>query len=145
MKTLHLGILGCSMALVACLVAHAKDVRAWQETIAIPTYRMGPEDINPRFYDLEGKNYYPYTEQEHLTTVKEDKVYKALYLENEYIKLVCLPELGGKIYSVLDKTTGEEMFYRNHVIKPGLIAMRGAWISGGIEWNAGPTGHGVAS
>lgn len=146
MKTLWWGILGCGMVVVAASVtANARDVRAWEDTITIPTYRMGPEDVNPRFYDLEGKLYYPYTEQEHLTTIKEDKVHKALYLENEYIKLICLPELGGKIYSVLDKTTGKEMFYRNHVIKPGLIAMRGAWISGGIEWNAGPTGHGVAS
>lgn len=130
---------------VSTLAAGGKDVSAWEDTITIPTYRMGPEDINPRFFDLEGAIYYPYTEQEHLTTIKEDKDYKALYLENEYLKLVCLPELGGKIYSVLDKTTGKEMFYKNHVIKPGLIAMRGAWISGGIEWNAGPTGHGVTS
>jgi tetratricopeptide (TPR) repeat protein len=138
----------CSVLLavtIGLVAAEARDVRAWEDTITIPTYRLGPEDVNPRFYELEGAIYYPYTAQDHLTTIKEDKTYKALYLENEYLKLICLPDLGGKIYSVLDKTTNEEMFYRNHVIKPGLIAMRGAWISGGIEWNAGPTGHGVAS
>lgn len=144
-------IRGMRVAIVTCVAccswihASARVVRAWEDTITIPTYRMGPEDVNPRFFDYEGKIYYPYTEQEHLTTIKEDVTYKALYLENEFLKLVCLPELGGKIYSVLDKTTGEEMFYKNGVIKPGLIAMRGAWISGGIEWNAGPTGHGVTS
>lgn len=137
-----------TVALFVCspsVGAAGRDVRAWEDTITIPTYRLGPEDVNPRFYDLEGAIYYPYTEQEHLTTIKEDTDHKALYLENEYIKLVCLPDLGGKIYSVLDKTTGKEMFYRNRVIKPGLIAMRGAWIAGGVEWNAGPTGHGVTS
>lgn len=128
------------------------EVRAWEGTITIPTYPW-EEDVNPKFWALEGSARlsttvkgaitYPYTMQDHLSRTKVDRQYKALYIENEYVKVTCLPELGGRIHSVLDKTEGKEMFHRNDVIKPGMIAMRGAWISGGIEWNFGPHGHTV--
>ena len=71
------------------------------------------------------------------------RVYRTVVLENEYLRVTFLPELGGKIYDVLDKTTGQPMFYVNHVVKPGLIAQCGAWTSGGVEWNTGPQGHTV--
>ena len=120
---------------------------AWQGEITIPTY-VWEQDVNPKFWALEppgtpGVIVYPYTMQDHLSREKVNRTYKALFIENEYLKVTCLPELGGRIHSVLDKTTNEEMFYLNHVIKPSMIAMRGAWISGGIEWNAGPQGHTV--
>jgi len=92
---------------------------------------------------VKGAITYPYTMQDHLSRAKVDRRYKALFLENEYLKVTCLPELGGRIHSVLDKTEGKEMFHLSTVIKPGMIAMRGAWISGGIEWNFGPHGHTV--
>ena len=72
-----------------------------------------------------------------------DRTYKALCLENEYLKVICLPELGGRLHSVYDKTQKAEVFHRNNVIKPGMIAMRGAFISGGVEWNPGPQVHTV--
>jgi tetratricopeptide (TPR) repeat protein len=118
-------------------------VKAWEGTVTIPTYPWQPDDVNPRFAELDGSIIYPYTMQDSLSTKKVDRTYKALFLENEYLKVTCLPELGGRIHSVFDKTRNEEMFHLNHVIKPGLIAMRGAWISGGIEWNSGPHGHTV--
>jgi tetratricopeptide (TPR) repeat protein len=128
------------------LAAEAKEpVRAWFEDVVIPTYISYPDDINPRFYELENVLIYPYTMQDNLSTVKEERTYRAAFLENEYLRVMCLPEIGGRIQSVYDKRRGEEMFYRNQVIKPGLIALRGAWISGGIEWNRGPTGHTVTS
>lgn len=117
-------------------------VQAWSGELTLPTYPWF-DDVNPVFAELDGGIYYPYTRQDHLATKKADRTYKALFLENEYLKVTCLPELGGRIYSVLDKTTGEEMFHVNQEIKPALIAMRGAWISGGIEWNSGPHGHTV--
>jgi len=127
-------------------------VRAWEGTMTIPTYGW-TEDVNPKFWALEsevkfsttvkGSIVYPYTMQDHLYRTKENRTYKALFLENEYLKVTCLPELGGRLHSVLDKTEGKEMFHFNKVIKPGMIAMRGAWISGGVEWNAGPQGHTV--
>lgn len=126
--------------------------RAWEGTITIPTYGWS-EDVNPKFWALEGKVkfsttvkgsiIYPYTMQDHLYRTKADRTYKALFLENEYLKVTCLPELGGRLHSVFDKTEGEEVFHLNDVIKPGMIAMRGAFISGGVEWNAGPQVHTV--
>ncbi|MCP4613481.1 MAG: DUF5107 domain-containing protein [Planctomycetes bacterium] len=126
--------------------------RAWEGTITIPTYGWS-EDINPKFWALEGKVkfsttvkgsvIYPYTMQDHLFRTKADRTYKALFLENEYLKITCLPELGGRLHSVFDKTQGKEMFHLNNVIKPSMIAMRGAFISGGVEWNAGPQVHTV--
>jgi tetratricopeptide (TPR) repeat protein len=126
--------------------------KAWEGTLTIPTYPW-QEDINPKFWALEGTArgattlkgaiIYPYTMQDHLSRTVVDRTYKALFIENEYLKVTCLPELGGRLHSVLDKTTGEEMFHKNAVIKPGMIAMRGAWISGGVEWNSGPQGHTV--
>jgi tetratricopeptide (TPR) repeat protein len=127
-------------------------VRAWEDAVTIPTYGWA-EDVNPKLWALEGEVkfsttvkgsiVYPYTMQDHLSRTKEERTYKALFLENEYLKVTCLPELGGRLHSVLDKTEGKEMFHYNSVIKPGMIAMRGAWISGGVEWNAGPQGHTV--
>jgi tetratricopeptide (TPR) repeat protein len=124
-------------------------VKAWEDKITIPTYTW-ENDINPKFWALElgtkmaakgDPIVYPYVMQDNLSRDKVDRTYKALFIENEYLKVTCLPELGGRIHSVLDKTTGKEMFHKNNVIKPGMIAMRGAWIAGGIEWNTGPHGH----
>lgn len=66
---------------------------------------------------------------------KQDKEYEVVVLENEYLKIEILPEIGGRIYSALDKTTGYDFFYKQHVIKPALIGMLGSWISGGVEFN----------
>lgn len=128
------------------------NVRAWEGTLTIPTYGWA-EDVNPKLWAIEsevkfsttvkGSIVYPYTMQDDLSRTKADRTYKALFLENEYLKVTCLPELGGRLHSVFDKTEGVEMFHLNDVIKPGMIAMRGAWIGGGVEWNAGPHGHTV--
>ena len=68
-------------------------------------------------------------------THKEDREYTLVTLENEYVKIEILPEIGGRIYSALDKTTGYDYFYKQHVIKPALIGVLGSWISGGVEFN----------
>ena len=121
------------------------SVRVWEGTVVIPTYTMGADDLNPHFRETSGSIIYPYTMQDRFGTRREDRTYRALFLENEHLRVMCLPEIGGRIQSVYDKTTGQEMFYRNHVIRPGHIALRGAWVSGGIEWNRGPAGHTVTS
>jgi tetratricopeptide (TPR) repeat protein len=129
------------------------ETRAWEGTIRLPTCAW-EEDVNPQFWALEtgaassrtaGPIVYPYVMQDHLSRVKADHTYKALFLENEFLKVTCLPELGGRLHSVLDKSTGNEMFHLNRTVKPGMIAMRGAWISGGVEWNSGPHGHTVTA
>lgn len=120
----------------------AAPVKTWEGALTLPTYAWY-DDVHPVFQQLHGSIYYPYTRQDHIAKSSADRTYRALFLENEFLKVTCIPELGGRIYSVLDKTTNEEMFHCNREVKPALIAMRGAWISGGVEWNAGPQGHTV--
>jgi tetratricopeptide (TPR) repeat protein len=128
------------------------QVKVWEGIITIPTYGW-EDDVNPKFWSMEAgakgsttvraSIIYPYTMQDHLSRKLENVTYKAFFLENEYIKITCLPELGGRLHSVLDKTTNKEVFHMNSVIKPSMIAMRGGFISGGVEWNAGPQVHTV--
>lgn len=116
------------------------SVTICEKELVIPTYKIGKPDPNPRFY--EGRAYqgaqgrvYPYPMMDRLTDKCEDKAYNAVYLENEYVKICVLPEIGGRVFEAVDKTNGFDFLYRQHVIKPALIGMLGAWISGGIEWN----------
>jgi tetratricopeptide (TPR) repeat protein len=116
------------------------QVKVWEESVTIPTYLIGPADPNPQFYfggASQGAQHriYPYPVYDNLTTEKADKAYKMVYLENEYVKIGILPELGGKIFEAVDKTNGYDFIYHQHVIKPALISLLGAWISGGIEWD----------
>ncbi|NKB90314.1 MAG: DUF5107 domain-containing protein [Acidobacteria bacterium] len=131
--------------LVAQETERLPAVRVWEDDVVIPTYALGADDINPHFRETSDSIIYPYTKQDAFTSERVDRTYRAIFLENEYLRVMCLPEIGGRIQSVFDKTTGEEMFYRNRVIRPGHIALRGAWVSGGIEWNRGPDGHTVTS
>ena len=121
-------------------VSKESFAKIWEEKIVLPTYLIGKDGPNPRFYN--GRAYqgaqgqvYPYPIQERLTDNRQDKTYHAVYLENEYIKISLLPEIGGRLFSALDKTNNYDFIYRQHVIKPALIGMLGAWITGGIEWN----------
>ena len=114
-------------------------VKIWEEPLTLPTYRLDAPDLNPMFYTHESyqgaeKRIYPYPIQDKVTDIREQKTYKALCLENDYIRLLVLPEIGGRLFSAVDKTNNYEIFYHQHVIKPALIGMLGAWISGGIEW-----------
>ena len=141
----------CFAAIVLLSLASAANVlqaqqerntgaRIWEEDITLPTYLVGEGGKNPRFYF--GRAYqgaqgrvYPYRMQERLTEKRVDKTYRALVLENEYVRTSILPEFGGRIYTALDKANNYDFIYRQTVIKPALIGMLGAWISGGIEWN----------
>ncbi len=106
----------------------------------IPTYLTGPPDPNPMFFFGQGSQgaegrIYPYALYDNLTNKKSDKTYKVVYIENEYLKIGILPEIGGRLFSAVDKTNNYSFIYTQHVIKPALIGLTGAWISGGIEWN----------
>lgn len=85
--------------------------------------------------------FYPYFRFDGFAAKGIDKPWKVVTLENEYIKLTLFPEIGGKIWGAVDKTTGKEFIYNNHVVKFRDIAMRGPWTSGGIEFNFGIIGH----
>jgi hypothetical protein len=116
------------------------SVKAWQEDVIIPTYEIGKPEKNPIF--LEKRVYqgssgvvYPYPVVEKIEDEKQDKIYKAVYLENEYIKVMILPELGGRVQMAYDKIKKRHFIYYNQVIKPALVGLTGPWISGGIEFN----------
>ena len=116
------------------------EVKVYLDELTIPTYRIGPPNPNPVILGYRGFKPYPYIIRDELTEIREDVAYKALILENEYLKVTVLPELGGRLYSAFDKRNSREFFYRNHVIKPQLVGLTGAWFAGGIEWNF-PRGH----
>ncbi len=116
------------------------SVRIFEAELVLPTYEVDRPDPNPRFY--QGRAYqgaqgrvYPYPMLDQLTDNRVEKAYRAVYLENAYIRVCVLPEIGGRVFEAVDKTNGYDFLYRQHVIKPALIGMLGAWISGGIEWN----------
>lgn len=115
-------------------------VKIWEEQVMIPTYEIGEADKNPIFLDKRvyqgstGK-IYPYPTVESISDEKVDKAYRAVFLENEYLRVMILPELGGRIQRAYDKTNGYDFVYYNHVIKPALVGLTGPWISGGIEFN----------
>ena len=116
------------------------EVKVWEEKVSIPTYEMGAAEKNPFFLDkrvYQGSSgkVYPYPTVEKIRDVKADKEYQAVWLENEYLKVMVLPELGGRIQRAYDKTNGYDFVYYNHVIKPALVGLCGPWISGGIEFN----------
>ena len=114
--------------------------KVWRENIVIPTYEVGQEEKNPIF--LEKRVYqgssgvvYPYPVIESIANERTDHEYKAVWLENEYIKVMILPELGGRVQMAYDKVKQRHFVYYNHVVKPALVGLAGPWISGGIEFN----------
>lgn len=115
-------------------------VKIWEESCTIPTYPVCPPEKSPLFiekraYQGSTGKVYPLPVTEKICDVKKDVEYKAVYLENEYLKIMVLPELGGRIQRAYDKTNGYDFVYYNHVIKPALVGLTGPWISGGIEFN----------
>jgi tetratricopeptide (TPR) repeat protein len=110
------------------------------EDVIIPTYGVDKPTRNPMFLDkrvYQGSSgaVYPHSIIERVFDEKCDKSYKAIYLENRYLKIMLLPELGGRVQMALDKTNGYHFIYYNEVIKPALVGLTGPWISGGIEFN----------
>jgi tetratricopeptide (TPR) repeat protein len=117
-----------------------KVVRAWEEVVTIPTYPEQAPDKNPMFlekrvYQGSSGKVYPNPFTDRVSNEKSDKAYKAVFLENQYIHLMILPEIGGRIHVGQDKTNGYDFVYRQHVIKPALVGLLGPWISGGVEFN----------
>ena len=116
------------------------EVKVWEETVIIPTYGIGIPEKNPvflekRIYQGSSGSVYPYPVIEKILDEKTDKAWKAVFLENRYLKIMILPELGGRIQMAYDKTKQRHFIYYNSVIKPALVGLTGPWISGGIEFN----------
>ncbi|MBO5620216.1 MAG: DUF5107 domain-containing protein, partial [Butyrivibrio sp.] len=115
-------------------------VKIWEEQVKIPTYEVGEADINPMFlekrvYQGSSGKIYPYPATNKISRQKQDKIWNVVFLENKYLKVMVMPELGGRIQRAYDKTNGYDFVYYNHVIKPALVGLTGPWISGGIEFN----------
>ncbi|HEY8560345.1 MAG TPA: DUF5107 domain-containing protein [Pyrinomonadaceae bacterium] len=121
----------------------AKEPRVWEEPLSIPTYELGAPNPYPALLDWDRRKWrpvYPYPMLDAIGTRKVDKNYRAVYLENEFLRVTVLPELGGHLYAIYDKTAARDVLYTNHVVKYAMVGIRGAWVSGGIEWNF-PDGH----
>ena len=117
----------------------------FEETMEIPTYAVGQPDKNPLF--LENRVYqgssgkvYPFPVIDKIYDQKVKKSYRAVILENEYLKITFLPELGGRVYRAVDKTNGYDFVYCNEVIKPALVGLLTAVhmlrASGLLDWLA---------
>ena len=137
-KTVFLTLIGSCLLLN--VQAQQKEVQVWEEGLEIPTYLINAPETAPIFecdwsYQRARRSVYPYPLNDNMTRNKQTVTYKALYLENEYVKLCVLPEIGGRLFYAIDKTNGYDIFYHQTVIKPANVGMNGAWISGGVEWN----------
>lgn len=114
--------------------------KIWEEECIIPTYLTAPPEKSPLFiekraYQGSTGKVYPLPVTEKILDCKKDVSYRAVFLENEYLKVMVLPQLGGRIQRAYDKTNRYDFVYYNHVIKPALVGLTGPWISGGIEFN----------
>jgi tetratricopeptide (TPR) repeat protein len=118
-----------------------KIVKAYHEPRIIPTYGLGKPEINPLFFEkrvYQGSSgkVYPVPFIDKVFDEKKDQSYDAAVLENNFVRLVMLPEIGGRIFEAQDKTNnGYDFFYKQEVIKPALVGLAGPWISGGVEFN----------
>ena len=130
------------LAVLLCGSAGARngEVKMREGTITLPAYRVNAPEKAPLFerdfaYQRAKRGVYPYAMNDNPTDEKIDTTYRALFLENDYLEVCVLPDIGGRLFYATDKTNGYEIFYRQHVIKPANVGMLGAWISGGVEWN----------
>ncbi len=117
-----------------------QPVAAWAQPVNIDTYEVDPPDIYPayldrRVYQGSSGRVYPLPFYERVQDHKRPRSWQAIHLENRYVRLMILPELGGRIHFGLDKTREYDFFYRNNVIKPALVGVTGPWLSGGVEFN----------
>ena len=140
MRSLRLFLVSVFLLASASLVWAQAPVSIREAPLVLPTYEIGPPDLEPMFYagrDYQGAQgaIYPYGLYDNLLDVRDNKTYQADFLENKYVKICVLPELGGRILSATDKTDSYDYVYRQTEIRPALIGMLGAWISGGVEWN----------
>lgn len=117
------------------------QVQVWEGVLDLPAYEEGAPDPNPPFDQFaSGRFNYPYTLRNEITNLRREHHWRAIYLENEYLKCSVLPDLGGHVYTCIDKISGQPMFYANPSIKEARIGYRGAWAAFGIEFNF-PVSH----
>ena len=117
------------------------EVKVWEGRLSLPTYEEGAPDPNPAFDQFASNRFnYPYTLRDTLTSRRTNHDWRAIYIENEYLKCSVLPDIGGHLYTCIDKISGQSMFYANPSIKKAAVGYRGAWAAFGIEFNF-PVSH----
>ncbi len=117
-------------------VSNAQNAEISEELIEFKTYPFSDPNPVPEINRM-----YPYFYFNGYTNNAVQQKWKMVVLENEYIKVFICPDIGGKIWGAIEKSTGKEFLYYNHVVKFRDVAMRGAWTSGGLEYNFGDIGH----
>ena len=113
------------------------DAQIYERTCDAKTYPFS----DPSPVATPNNSYYPYFRFDGFSMQAQEKQWKMVVLENDYVKLTVTPEIGGKIWGAIDKVNNKEFVYTNGVVKFRDVAMRGPWTSGGIEFNFGIIGH----
>ncbi len=134
------------------------------EKIILKSSKLGEDNIIPDIHNTSSNPYFikeetvtdadnldigkgmistilPYKMQNQYTSEIYNTEYTAAILENEHLKAVFLPELGGRLWSLYDKDAKRDIVYENDAVKFGNLAIRNAWFAGGVEWNVGMKGH----
>ncbi|HUG12306.1 MAG TPA: DUF5107 domain-containing protein [Opitutaceae bacterium] len=111
-----------------------------RESVVLPTYVPQAPDRNPMFlekrvYQGSSGRVYPLPFCDRIAEKPVPRDWDAIYIENEFLLVMILPQLGGRIHRIVDKTNGLDVIYHQPVIKPALVGLAGPWISGGIEFN----------
>lgn len=122
--------------LFLALLSYEQSAKVTEYNKVFKTYPFSDPDPIP-----EVGKVYPYYRFDGYTNKGVNKEWKVVELENDYIKVMILPEIGGKIWAAFEKSTGKSFLYYNQVVKFRDVAMRGPWTSGGIEANYGIVGH----
>jgi len=115
-------------------------VNVRREPVTLPTYEPHAPDKNPMFlekrvYQGSSGKVYPLPFTDRIAEQPVPRAWDAIHLENEFLYVMVLPELGGRIHRARDKTNGYDFIYNQAAIKPALVGLAGPWISGGIEFN----------
>ncbi|MBV5343454.1 DUF5107 domain-containing protein, partial [bacterium] len=125
------------------------QLQVTEEIMTIPTYKTDAPNEMPQFFKNKAhqgvqRREYPYPVDDNFTFVKKPVEYPVIRMQNEYIDLAIMPQMGGRVYYAKDKTNGYDYFYNNHVVKPSLIGMVGNWVSGSLAWGF-PHHHGPST
>lgn len=115
-------------------------VAVHRKTVSFPTYLPAAPDKNPMFlekrvYQGSSGKVYPLPFYDRIAEEPVAHDWEAIFIENEFLEVMILPALGGRIHRMVDKTNGYDVIYHQPVIKPALVGLSGPWISGGIEFN----------
>ncbi len=139
MKHLRLCLILLFVFLIPVNILFGQNAVVKEEIQTIKTYPFSEPDPVPVL--TKKPHIYPYFSFNKYSHKGINRDWKVVRLENDFVKMFVLPEVGGKVYGAIDKTSGNEFIYHNKVLKFRQIALRGPWTSGGIEFNFGVVGH----